>query len=294
MTESGFTGRKFYRGIAWSFCVFFFATISWAQEDAPVPLGDVARSFRKKKDQPAPQPQPAAPAKTIIDNDNLTQVMDEVQSHRLAGSSLLYSFDSSGKTFQVSAPDVTCSLSFNSNTASLLSRPYVPIDLPDDELRKLDGPATLNEDGLQVSVFNGTQWRVEEITVGLTIVRHVNQAARPYATGRLVQAAEETVISAQKQPDTTTIHHLRATALPATTAMFKAHLDVHIGPEEEWHWAILQAKGVPPANLMAIPPASTSAAPTSLQPAATTATAPPAASVPQISPATPQGANAPR
>jgi hypothetical protein len=253
-------GRRFRQAIALVFCALWLASISWAQsDDQPVPLGDVARALRKKKEEPAapPQQQPPAPTvapKTVIDNDNFSQVMDEVQSHRMNGSSLLYSFDSSGKTFQVSAPDVTCSLSFNSNTASLLSRPYVPIDLPDDELRKLDGPAVLNEEGLQVSVFNGTEWKIEEITVGLTIVRHTNSAARLYGSGHLVPASAQTVIADEKHPDTTTIHHLRATALPATTAIFKAQLAIHLSSDEEWHWAILQAKGVPPAKLMAIPP----------------------------------------
>jgi hypothetical protein len=252
MTESGFIGRKIYRAMAFAFCGFLLTSVAWAQsDDPPPPLGDVARALRKKKEQPAIQP---VPPRTIIDNDNFAEVMDEVQSHRLAGSSLLYSFDSAGKTFQVSAPDVTCSLSFNSNTASLLSRPYVPIDLPDSELRKLDGPAILNDDGLQVSVFNGTEWKLEEITVGLTIVRHANPAASLYGSGRLVPAASETVIAAEKQPDATTIHHLRATALPSTTAVFKTAIPVRLGPDEEWHWAILQAKGVPPATLMAIPP----------------------------------------
>jgi hypothetical protein len=264
MTESGWMGRTFRQGITLFFSVFLAGSISWAQsEDQPAPLGDVARALRKKKEEPAAQPAPTtsnAP-KTVIDNDNLTQIMDEVQSHRLNGSSLLYSFDASGKTFQVSSPDVTCSLSFNSNTASLLSRPYVPIDLPDDEVRRLDGPAILNDEGLQVSVYNGTEWKIEEITVGLTIVRHSNPAARVYAAGHLVPASQETVIAGdEKHPDTTTIHHLRATALPATTAVFKAQLAVHLSPDEEWHWAILQAKGVPPAKLMAIPPADAATA----------------------------------
>ena len=261
MTESGWMGRRFKQGTAFVFCAFSIASISWAQsDDRPVPLGDVARALRKKKEEPpAQQPQqpattPVAP-KTVIDNDNLSQVMDEVQSHRMNGSSLLYSFDSTGKTFHVSAPDVTCSLSFNSNTSSLLSRPYVPIDLPDDELRKLDGPAVLNDEGLQVSVFNGTEWKIEEITVGLTIVRRASPTANIFGTGHLVPASTETVVADEKHPDTTTIHHLRATALPATTAIFKAQLAVHLSPDEEWHWAILQAKGVPPAKLMAIPPA---------------------------------------
>src|SRR5215469_8043293 len=265
MTESGSMGRTLWQGLALIFCAVCFASIAWAQsEDAPVPLGDVARAIRKKKEDPASQqsqPTQTNAPKTVIDNDNLSEVMDEVQSHRMNGTSLLYSFDSAGKTFQVSAPDVTCSLSFNSNTASLLSRPYVPIDLPDDELRKLDGPAVLNEEGLQVSVFNGTEWKIEEITVGLTIVRRSNPAARLYGSGHIVSASAETVIADEKHPDTTTIHHLRATALPATTAVFKAQLAIHLSSDEEWHWAILQARGVPPAKLMATPPADPATTP---------------------------------
>jgi hypothetical protein len=246
MIESGFWGRCLSWASALAVCGLLFCTLLPAQSDDSPPLGDVARSVRKKKQQPLPE-------HAVIDNDNLSQVMDEVESHRLASSSLLYSFDSSGKTFQVSAPDATCTLSFNANSTALLSRPYVPIDLPDDELHKLDGPATISDDGLQISIFNGTEWKLEEITVGLTIVRHNNPTAAPYGPGRLVPAAAETVIAAEKQPDVTTIHHLRATALPSTTAVFKTPLSVRLSRDEEWHWAIIQAKGIPPARLMAIP-----------------------------------------
>ena len=262
-------GRKLHRAVALAACSFLLCPSLQAQYDDPPPsLGDLARSLRKKKEQPTPAP---APAHTVIDNDNFSQVMDDAESHRKASSSLLYSFDSTGRTFQVSAPDATCTLSFNSNAASLLASPYVPIDLPDDEVRKLDGPAIINDDGLQVSVFNGTAWRLEEITVGLTIVRNSNAAALRYGSGRLVAAASETVMTSQKPADVTTIHHLHATALPSTTALYKTPLAVRLGPDEEWHWAIIQARGIPPAALMAIPtgaasqpqnaPAAQSAAP---------------------------------
>src|SRR5207245_3719965 len=36
---------------------------------------------------------------------------------------------------------------------------------------KLDGPASIEGDTLQLSVYNGTAWNVKEITVGLTILR---------------------------------------------------------------------------------------------------------------------------
>jgi len=222
---------------------------AWAQaEDAPVPLGDVARSLRKKKEQPQ-SPQPEAPPKSarpIIDNDNFTQVLEQAETLHITHGNFLYTFDGAARTFQVTAPDVSCSLSFNSRATSLLTRPFLQMDLPEEELRKLDGPATLSDDGLQVSVFNGTQWQVEEITVGLTLVRPTNPTAGYYGTGKLRPAAAETTIVAQKQADVTTLYHLKATALPSATTVFKAALSSALGPDQEWHWAIVQAKGFPP------------------------------------------------
>jgi hypothetical protein len=64
-----------------------------AQSDGnDISLGDLARSYRKSQ---------APPARTLIDNDNLLQVLDEVQARKLAGG-LLFSFDGVGKSFQVS------------------------------------------------------------------------------------------------------------------------------------------------------------------------------------------------
>ena len=222
-------------------------SFAWAQyEENPVPLGDVARSVRKKKDPPA-QP---TPVKTIIDNDNLTQVMDDAESHRLPLSSPLYSVDGAAKTFQISTPDVTCSLSFNGAASSLLARPHVPIDLPEEELHKLDGPAVIDEQGLQVSVFNGTEWKIEEITVGLTIVQRssTQTARRRHGLGRLIPASEQTTMLSEKRADVTTIHRLKGEAPPAATTVFKAPINLKLGPDQEWHWAIIQAKGEPPAQ----------------------------------------------
>ncbi len=121
--------QTLWRGFLLGSLGVLLLTPAWAQyEEHPVPLGDVARSLRKKEKEKAPEP--ATPARPVIDNDNFSQVMDEVASHRLSGSSPLYSFDGAGKTFQVSSPDVTCSLSFNANSAALLARPAVPIVLP--------------------------------------------------------------------------------------------------------------------------------------------------------------------
>src|SRR5690349_5125162 len=94
--------------------VVFLAALSFpfravAQTDAnEIPLGDVARAARKSA---------ALPAHTVIDNDNLSDVMDEVATRRLKGN-LLVSPDKGGQTLRISAPDVTCNLSFNSQFSS--------------------------------------------------------------------------------------------------------------------------------------------------------------------------------
>src|ERR1700734_634369 len=154
----------------------------YAQDGADdMPLGDVARSFRKKV---------AAPTETIIDNDNLSKVMDEAESKHVSGGSLVFSLDPAGKNLQVSSPDVTCSLSFSSKTSALLSDPVMLDELPRSELAKLDGPATINGDSLQVSMHNGTAWELREVVIGLTIVRRSEDVDAVYSYGpaRIVPA----------------------------------------------------------------------------------------------------------
>ena len=248
MSESGTLGQKLSRGMILAVCGVLFCGQARAQsEDQPVPLGDVARSLRHKKDQAQDQAQPQpAPSRTIIDNDNFSQVLDDAETRHITHSNFVYSFDHFGRTFQVSSPDITCSLSFNGNAASLISRPFVQLDLPEEEVRKLEGPATINDDGLQVTVFNGTHWKVEEITVGLTLVRRADATAGYYGSGKLRPASSETTITSVKPPDVTTLLHLKATALPSATTLFKAPLNITLSPDQEWHWAIVQARGYPP------------------------------------------------
>ena len=234
-------GPSLRRRVTLGLSAALLTSCAWAQsEDTQVPLGDLARSLRNRNQ--------SATAKPVIDNDNFSQVMNNAENRHLAGTSMVYSFDGAAKTFQVSTPDVTCSLSFNGKTASLLTRPHVAVDLPDEELHKLDGPARISEDGLEISVFNGTQWKVEEITVGLTIVRRANQTARRFGTGKLVPVASETTLLAEKHPDLTTLYRLKGNAPPAATTVFKAPLNAKLSPDQEWHWALLQARGEPPAK----------------------------------------------
>jgi len=213
-----------------------------AQSDSAESLGDLARSLRKSKE-------PAAPTADVIDNDNLSQVIDQVASLRLSGSPL-FSFNGSGKNFQMSTPDGTCSLSFNANATALLSDPFVALDLPQGELVKLDGPASLDGDTLQVSVYNASAWNVKEITVGLTIVRRSETDTAYFGSAKLLPAVagdgQPAEKPAEKRSDLTLLLHLKGAAAPSATAIFREKLAAIPDPDQEWHWAIVSAKGIPP------------------------------------------------
>ncbi len=203
-----------------------------AQSEAPEPsLGDLARALRKQK---------AAPQHTVIDNENLQKVMDEVQERKLKGS-LLFTFDSAASKFQVSSPDVTCDLSFSASATPLISDAYITQDLPASELAKLEGPAAIRGDALQVSVHNGTSWNIKEITVGLTLLRRPEPGS-PH----VVPAAETTTLLSEKPSDQTVLYHLKGSAPPSSTTIFQQTLASSPALNQDWHWAIVQAKGLPP------------------------------------------------
>ena len=53
-----------------------------AQEDSgDIPLGDLARSLRRKPD----------PSEVVVDNDNLSKVVDDAETRRAAGSAPVFS-----------------------------------------------------------------------------------------------------------------------------------------------------------------------------------------------------------
>ena len=227
----------------------------YAQDDsAEIPLGDVARSLRKKAAPPEAEPE------AVIDNDNLSKVMDDAEKRRASGSSMTFSFDSGGKNFRVSSPDVSCSFSFSakSKTSALLADPLDVEDLPRSELSKLDGPATIDGDSLQVSMHNGTLWELREVVIGLTIVKTENAVdgtaySRPayYGMARVIPAvvgapAQTVQDSLQKQPDLTMLLRVKGSAAPSATAIFRTTLNFALFPDQEWHWAIVKAKGIPP------------------------------------------------
>jgi len=207
------------------------------------PLGDVARSLRKKP----------ASSETVVDNDNLSKVVDDAESRRAAGSSLVFSLAPAGKGFRVSSPDVSCSLSFSAKTSSLLSDPLVLDELPGSEMAKLDGPATIDGDSLQVSMHNGTSWELREVVIGLTIVKRPEPggAASYFGQARIVPAVaggspQQVQDSFQKQPDVTLLLRVKGSAAPSRTAIFRTSLNFALFPDQDWHWAIVKAKGIPP------------------------------------------------
>ena len=179
-------------------CVLLIPSAVWAQDDAPS-LGDLARNLRNDKDKDkAQQPQPL----TVIDNDNLTQVMEDAKSARPVDNfKTVLSIDPSGNTLKVSSPDVTCSLSFNARSSSLIKS--APIEeLPLTELLKIDGPGSIQDESLQLQVFNGTDWDIKEITVGLTLERKPGENAERAASARVIPAAEGlTPVAVERRSD---------------------------------------------------------------------------------------------
>ena len=61
----------------------------------------------------------------------------------------------------------------------------------------------------------------------------------------------------EKLPDLTVLYHLKATAAPDSTTSFRANLGGSLADVKNWHWAIVSARGVPPASPVALPPSET-------------------------------------
>ncbi|MFZ1007328.1 MAG: hypothetical protein WAN65_10855, partial [Candidatus Sulfotelmatobacter sp.] len=100
---------------------------------------------------------------------------------------------------------------------------------------------------------NGTSWELREVMIGLTIIRRPETSAgRYFGMVRIVPAAagsSEQQDSSQKQPDVTLLLKVKGSAAPSATAIFRTSLNFAMFPDQEWHWAIVKAKGIPPQNL---------------------------------------------
>ena len=226
---------------------------AWAQEEAPS-LGDFARDQRKNKAQQPPQ-QALDPAHPVIDNDNLAQVMaDAKKAKPVKSDKTVFSIDPSSNTLKVSSPDVTCSLSFNARASALLIKPVLIEDLPLTELLKIDGPGSIQDENLQLEVFNGTDWDLREITVGLTLERKPGENAEVAARARVIPAAEASApIAVERRSDVTLLYHLKAEAKPFSTTAFHENIGITPGPDEDWRWSIVEAKGIRPSQPQSAP-----------------------------------------
>jgi hypothetical protein len=224
--------------------ILMLAACAAAQDDSnETPLGDVARNLRKSSPTPANE--------IVIDNDNFLKVVDDAESRRAAGNSMVFSLEPGGRNFNVSSPDVSCSLSFTAKSSSLLADPTILDELPRTELAKLDGPATIDGDQLQISMHNGSSWQLREIVIGLTIVRQADSASigSPRITPAMATNTYDPIQNAyQKQPDQTVLLHVKGLAAPDGTAVFRTQLNFALFPDQEWHWAVVRAKGVPPQS----------------------------------------------
>jgi hypothetical protein len=201
-------------------------------ESNDVPLGDVARIAREAKHT---QEQP------VIDNDNLHVMMDKAEAERLNGQPV-FSIDPSGKTFRMTSPDGTCSLSFDAKATALISTPYVAMELPQYELLNLAGSATVRDGALEITLHNATNWEVKEIVVGITVLQ--NQLSPELMPAKLFAGNIE---PAEKLPDATALYHLKATAAPDATTVFRGNVGDGLADVKDWHWALISARGIPPA-----------------------------------------------
>jgi hypothetical protein len=232
-----------------AFAVVSCAT-AMAQDEVPS-LGEVARNLRKNKaQQQQTAPQPPAPATAVIDNDNLTQAMEEARRERpVIENKATLSIEALGGRLRVTSPDVMCSLSFDGRANSLLIKPVLIEDLPLDELMKLDGPGSIQENSLELQVFNGTDWDLREVTIGLTLERKPGESAELAARARVIPAADGiSASSVEKHSDVTVLYHLKTQTKPFAMAAFHENLGITPGPGEDWRWSIVEAKGIRPAG----------------------------------------------
>ena len=211
--------------------ILLFCPLFVLAQEAEVPLGDVARSYRKADGDGRP----------VIDNDNLPAVMEKAEAERLNGKPV-FSIDPSGKTFRMSSPDGSCSLSFDAKAAALITTHHLISSLPFDQLDRLDGTASVHDGLIEVQLHNGSEWELKEVVVGVTLL---NERGPLFRSASLLGPTDGMLIP--KPPDTTILYHLTAIALPDGSTVFRGTLDQDLGPATDWHWALVGAKGTPPA-----------------------------------------------
>ena len=128
-------------------------------------------------------------------------------------------------------------------------KPILIEDLPLTELLKLDGPGSIQDESLQLEVFNGTDWDIREITIGLTLERKPGENAEVAARARVIPAAEGIApVAVERRSDVTLLYHLKAEAKPFSTTAFHENIGITPGADEDWRWSIVEAKGIRPSQ----------------------------------------------
>ena len=170
------------------------------------------------------------------------------------------------------------------------------MELPPGEVLKLVGPATIEGDALIVSVHNRSDWHVSEVAVALTIVKKSEGRDASLSNGAIFNGGvtllpavaanlqTEFEVRPEKKPDVTMIYRMRAAAPPSATTVFSTPLKIELAPDEEWHWAIVQAKGYPPQSYSGNLPQMTLDGPASISAASSPPQLTPGVTLPQNSP----------
>jgi hypothetical protein len=223
-----------------------------AQDDGQS-LGDIARDMRRNKAQQGIEQQQPAPAPPVIDNDNLSQAIQDVRRLKSA-EKIVFSIDPDGKGLRLTSPDINCSLAFNGRNSSLLFQPQLIEDLPLADLLKLDGPGSIEDDTLQLEISNGTEWELREITVGITLERNGGANADLAARARVIPASENSAaVTVERRSDMTLLFHLKTDAKPFSATIFRENIGITPTADEDWRWSIVSAKGVRSGSRLSAP-----------------------------------------
>jgi hypothetical protein len=199
-----------------------------------IPLGDLARQLRGSKPPAEDQ---------VIDNDNIERIMDKAESQRLDEQPI---FAVRSGVFTAVSPDGSCSLTFDARSANRTQAAYISTDLPQSELARLEGPADIRDGQLAISLHNGTQWDLKELVVGISLLP---ERAGP-AEYRFATLESGPVLSMERASDETSLYHLKGSAAPDSTTVFRTAIEpgfAEVLAQKDWHWAIVGARGIPPA-----------------------------------------------
>jgi hypothetical protein len=167
--------------------------------------------------------------------------MDKAEAERLNGKPV-FSIDPSGQTFRMSSPDGSCSLSFDAKAAALITTRHSDQQSAIRRTGRLDGTASVRDGMIEVQLHNKTDWELKEVVVGLTLLNERGPLFRSASPAR----------PNRRDFDSEASRHNHAVSPGGDSAagwdtVFRGALDQDLGPATDWHWALVGAKGVPPA-----------------------------------------------